>query len=74
MSTSTANFTLDEIEQNTVSGTITDQSTGEAIDGATIILVEDANITPVETDATGNYALTAYEGDVHIKSNCSWLP
>ena len=65
--TSTANFTLDEVEQNTVSGTITDQSTGEAIAGATLLLVEDANITPVETNATGNYSITAYEGDYTLK-------
>ncbi|WP_339212525.1 S8 family serine peptidase [Solibacillus sp. FSL W8-0372] len=66
-STSTANFTLDEIEQNTISGTITDESTGEAIEGATVILVEDANITPVQTDANGNFALTAYVGSYTLK-------
>lgn len=66
-STSTANFTLDEIEQNTISGTITDESTGEAIEGATVILVEDANITPVQTDANGNFALTAYVGTYTLK-------
>ncbi|MEK5205764.1 S8 family serine peptidase [Psychrobacillus sp. FSL H8-0510] len=65
--TSTANFTLSEIEENTISGVITDQSTGEGIEGATIILVEDANVTPVVTDASGNYSLTAYEGDYTIK-------
>ncbi|KQL37290.1 S8 family peptidase [Psychrobacillus sp. FJAT-21963] len=65
--TTTANFTLDEVAQNTVSGTITDQSTGEGVAGATILLVEDANITPVETDASGNYSLTAYEGDYTLK-------
>lgn len=65
--TSTANFTLDEIEQNTISGTITDQSTGEAIAGATVILVEDANIAPILTDANGNFALTAYVGTYTLK-------
>ncbi|MFJ7826052.1 S8 family serine peptidase [Psychrobacillus sp. NPDC096623] len=65
--TTTANFTLTEIAENTVSGSITDQSTGEGIEGATIILVEDANITPVVTDASGNYSLTAYEGDYTLK-------
>ncbi|TQR16590.1 S8 family peptidase [Psychrobacillus vulpis] len=65
--TATANFTLDEVAQNTVSGTITDQSTGEGIEGATLLLVEDANITPVETDAAGNYSLTAYEGNYTLK-------
>ncbi|MFJ8065734.1 S8 family serine peptidase [Psychrobacillus sp. NPDC096426] len=65
--TATANFTLDEVAQNTVSGTITDQSTGEGVSGATLLLLEDANITPVETDAAGNYSLTAYEGDYTLK-------
>ncbi|SER98131.1 S8 family peptidase [Psychrobacillus sp. OK032] len=65
--TTNANFTLDEVAQNTVSGTITDQSTGEGVSGATLLLVEDANIAPVETDATGNYSITAYEGDYTLK-------
>ena len=43
------------------------QSTGEGVAGATLLLVEDANITPVETDANGNYSLTAYEGDYTLK-------
>lgn len=65
--TTSANFTLEEIAQNTVSGTITDQSTGEAITGATVLLVEDANIMPVETNADGNYTITAYEGEYTLK-------
>ncbi|MFJ7969758.1 S8 family serine peptidase [Psychrobacillus sp. NPDC096389] len=65
--TATANFTLDEVAQNIVSGTITDQATGEGVSGATLLLVEDANITPVATDAAGNYSLTAYEGDYTLK-------
>nr|WP_176555891.1 S8 family peptidase [Virgibacillus ndiopensis] len=62
-----ANFTLDEVPQGTVTGTITDQKTGEPIEGATILLVEDANVTPVETDAEGNYSITAYEGTYTLK-------
>lgn len=65
--TATANFTLDEIEQSTISGTITDASTGEGIAGATILLVEDANITPVVTDENGNYEITAYVGEYTLK-------
>jgi bacillopeptidase F len=65
--TAQANFTLDEIAQNVVSGTITDESTGEGIEGATVLLVEDANITPVVTDESGNYSITAYEGDYTLK-------
>lgn len=62
-----ANFTMDEIAQSTVSGTITDEATGEAVEGATLLLVEDANISPVETDSDGNYSITAYEGDYTLK-------
>ncbi|MGB5947477.1 S8 family serine peptidase [Paenisporosarcina sp.] len=65
--TAQADFTLDEVAQNVVSGTITDESTGEGVEGATVLLVEDANITPVETDASGNYSITAYEGDYTLK-------
>ncbi len=65
--TTAANFTLNEIQQSTVSGKITDQSTGEPIAGATLLLVEDANITPVTTDANGNYSITAYVGDYTLK-------
>lgn len=58
-----ANFTLEEMPQAVVSGTITDKSTGEGIEGATLLLLEDANITPVVTEVNGNYSITAYEGD-----------
>lgn len=65
--TANVDFTLEEVAQNVVSGTITDESTGEGIEGATVLLVEDANITPVETDSSGNYSITAYEGDYTLK-------
>ncbi|PAV27587.1 peptidase S8, partial [Virgibacillus profundi] len=65
--TTEANFILEEIDQYTVSGTITDEATGEMIEGATVLLVEDANITPVETDGDGNYSLTAYEGTYTLR-------
>ncbi|WP_342542411.1 S8 family serine peptidase [Paenisporosarcina sp. FSL H8-0542] len=58
-----ANFILEELPKATVSGTITDKSTGEGIEGAKLLLLEDANITPVVTDVNGNYSITAYEGD-----------
>ena len=66
-STTEANFTLEEENQYTVSGTVTDEASGEAIEGATVMLIEDANVTPVETDGAGNYALTAYEGMYTLK-------
>nr|WP_281349719.1 S8 family peptidase [Ornithinibacillus caprae] len=62
-----ANFTLDELPQATVSGTVTSEKSGNPIEGATLLLVEDANIAPVETDADGNFALTAYEGTYTLK-------
>src|SRR5690606_31668791 len=65
--TTNANFTLEEMPQATISGTVTDQSTGEPIAGATLLLVEDANISPVQTDAAGHFAITAYEGDYTLK-------
>ncbi|MGP4108946.1 S8 family serine peptidase [Virgibacillus sp. L01] len=62
-----ADFTLEEIPQAIVSGTITDEATGAPIEGATILLVEDANVTPVETDENGNYSITGYEGTYTLK-------
>lgn len=64
---STANFVLEELPKATISGTITSANSGEAVEGATLLLVEDANITPVQTDADGNYSLTAYEGTYTLK-------
>ncbi|MBP2076442.1 S8 family peptidase [Oceanobacillus polygoni] len=63
----TTNFTLEEIDQYTVSGTITDENTGEAVEGATVLIVEDANIAPAETDTSGSFTLTAYQGTYTLK-------
>ncbi|MHA6252309.1 S8 family serine peptidase [Oceanobacillus sp. CAU 1775] len=63
----TANFLLEELEEYTVSGTITNEVTGEPVSEATLLLVEDANITPVSTDENGNYSITAYEGVYTVK-------
>jgi len=65
--TVSADFTLEELPQNTVTGSISDAQTGEPIEGATILLVEDANVAPVSTDESGAYSLTAYEGDYTLK-------
>ena len=62
-----ANFTLDELDQGTVTGQVTNAETGTAISGATLLLIEDANIQPVETDENGNFSLTAYEGTYTLK-------
>lgn len=63
----TANFVLDELPQGTVSGTITNERTGNPIEGATVLLAEDANVEPVVTDEDGNYELTGYEGTYTLK-------
>src|SRR5690606_38924429 len=62
-----ANFALEEMNQYTVSGSISDEATGEPVEGATVILVEDANVEPTTTDAEGNFSLTAYEGTYTLK-------
>src|SRR5699024_5971066 len=61
------NFTLDEMPDGTLSGIVTDEITGEPIENATLSFVEDANVTPVETDENGEYELTAYEGTYTLK-------
>jgi bacillopeptidase F len=63
----TADFTLEELPQGTVSGQITNERTGNPIEGATVLLAEDANVEPVETDENGNYELTGYEGTYTLK-------
>ncbi|MGE8203349.1 S8 family serine peptidase [Heyndrickxia sp. NPDC080065] len=63
----TANFTLQELPKGHISGTVKNKSTGEPLQGATVLLVEDAAVTPVQTDANGHYDLTAYEGTYTLK-------
>lgn len=63
----TANFTLEELPQGTVSGTITNEQTGDPIEGATIYLVEDAVVAPVISDENGQFSLVAYEGTYTLK-------
>ncbi|MFD1019107.1 S8 family serine peptidase [Thalassobacillus hwangdonensis] len=57
------NFQLEPIPQGELTGTVTNEQTGEPIEGATLMVAEDAAVAPVETDENGNYSLTAYEGD-----------
>lgn len=63
-----ANFILEELPQGTVSGTVTNEVTGEPVPNATLLLVEDAAITPVQTNSEGEYAIVAYEGDYTLKA------
>ncbi|WP_461182453.1 S8 family serine peptidase [Virgibacillus kimchii] len=60
-------FSLEEIPEETVTGTVTDARNDEAVDGAYVLLVEDANIEPVQTNEDGEYEFTAYEGDYTLR-------
>jgi bacillopeptidase F len=62
-----ANFVLHEIAKGHISGTVKNKKTGEPLQGATLLLVEDAVVTPVQTDANGHYDITAYEGNYTLK-------
>ena len=66
-SSTEANFTLEELPEGTVNGTITSENSGNPVEGATVMLVEDANVEPAETDANGNYEITGYEGDYTLR-------
>ncbi|WP_141249038.1 S8 family peptidase [Paucisalibacillus globulus] len=63
----TANFVLEELPKATVSGTLTSEKSGNPIAGATLLLVEDANVEPVQTDENGNFSITGYEGTYTLK-------
>ncbi|GAA0450792.1 S8 family serine peptidase [Alkalibacillus silvisoli] len=65
--TVSANFVLEELPEAALNGTVTSSNSGEPIEGATLQLIEDANVDPVETDANGQYELTAYEGDYTLR-------
>lgn len=65
--TARADFTLEEIPRGTLSGTITNEVTGAPIAGATVMLMEDAAIAPVQTNEDGTYEISAYEGDYTLK-------
>ncbi|GAA0329490.1 bacillopeptidase F [Bacillus carboniphilus] len=62
-----ANFTLEELPQGTVSGSVINDQTGLPVEGATLYLVEDAAVAPVATDENGNFTIEAYEGTYTLK-------
>ncbi|MDR6224162.1 bacillopeptidase F [Desmospora profundinema] len=68
--TTTANFVLEPIPRGTITGTVTNERTGEPITHATIYLREDAAVQPVQTDENGRYTLEAYEGSytLHVSA------
>lgn len=61
------NFTLEKLATGNVSGTITDEQSGEPVEGATVFLVEDANIKPIVTNANGEFSFAAYEGTYTLR-------
>lgn len=61
------NFTLEPLAQGTVTGRVINETTEEPIEGATLLVMEDALIEPVQTDADGEYSLTAYEGTYTLR-------
>ncbi|MGD6941435.1 S8 family serine peptidase [Cytobacillus gottheilii] len=63
----TADFVLEELAQGTVSGTVTNEATGDPVANATLLLVEDGAVSPVTTDEDGQYSLTAYEGEYTLR-------
>src|SRR5699024_9209075 len=65
--TLTQDFHLEPIPERTIQGILTDEQTGEVIEGATLQLKEDANVTPIKTDDHGKFNLTAYEGKYTLK-------
>lgn len=60
--TRNVNFQLDEIPQGTITGTVTNERTGEPIADAVVMVMEDAQVSPVRTDENGIYTLQVYEG------------
>ncbi len=61
------NFVLEELAKSTLSGSVTDQATGNPVKDATILLVEDANIEPIQSNEDGTFSLTAYNGTYTLK-------
>ncbi|ALC92881.1 serine protease [Bacillus sp. FJAT-18017] len=61
-SDTSANFTLEPIPHGTVTGVVTDERSHAPIAGATVMVLEDARITPVTTDENGAFSLEVLEG------------
>ncbi|TCS95440.1 bacillopeptidase F [Hazenella coriacea] len=61
------NFVLQPIPKGNIKGTVTNKQTGQPIADAKLLLMEDAAIQPVTTDANGNFTLQAYEGTYTLR-------
>lgn len=60
--TTNVNFRLEAIPHGWITGTVTDERTGEPVPGATVMVMEDANVTPVTTDENGAFSLEVLAG------------
>lgn len=58
----TVNFDLEAIPTGQITGVITDERTNQPVADANVMVMEDANIAPVRTDANGAFTLTVLEG------------
>nr|WP_276316359.1 S8 family serine peptidase [Paenibacillus artemisiicola] len=58
----TVNFDLEAIPTGQITGVITDERTKQPVADANVMVMEDANIAPVRTDANGAFSLTVLEG------------
>lgn len=59
-------FNLEPLATVQVSGKLTDAFTGKPIADGHLKVIEDAKVTPVQTDKEGNYTLELYEGNYHL--------
>ncbi|CAM4488733.1 S8 family serine peptidase [Paenibacillus phoenicis] len=65
------NFTLQPIPKGTLTGTITDERTGEPIEGATVMVHEDAMVAPQITGADGSFSLELLEGTYTLSARAA---
>ena len=61
------NFKLDPIPIGEVSGAIINEQTGNPIENAKLLLVEDAAVEPIRTNADGEYSFETYDGTYTLR-------
>ncbi|MFD1609698.1 S8 family serine peptidase [Oceanobacillus luteolus] len=64
-------FSMEKIPQTLITGEVVDARNGNPIEGAYVLLAEDANIAPVQTNGDGSYELTAHEGEYTLRISAS---
>ncbi|KAF4326238.1 hypothetical protein G195_000351 [Phytophthora kernoviae 00238/432] len=58
----TANFNLETIPQGKIEGTVSDERTGKPLAGASVLVLEDAQVGAVRTGTDGKFILDVLEG------------